>query len=58
MTRKRLCADILRRSKMKTNLYVSDLDGTLLRSNEMTSDYTNNTINMLVADGKKLLTIK
>jgi len=35
---------------MKT-LYVSDLDGTLLRSNEMTSDYTNNTINMLVEKG-------
>ncbi len=35
---------------MKT-LYVSDLDGTLLRSNETTSDYTNNTINKLVDSG-------
>ena len=35
---------------MKT-LYVSDLDGTLLRSNETTSDYTNRTINELVDDG-------
>lgn len=35
---------------MKT-LYVSDLDGTLLGSNEKTSDFTNRTINELVADG-------
>lgn len=35
---------------MKT-LYVSDLDGTLLRSNQKTSDYTNNTINGLVENG-------
>lgn len=35
---------------MKT-LYVSDLDGTLLRSNETTSDYTNQTINELVEKG-------
>lgn len=35
---------------MKT-LYVSDLDGTLLGSNERTSDLTNRTINALVADG-------
>ncbi|MDD6491336.1 MAG: HAD family hydrolase [Firmicutes bacterium] len=35
---------------MKT-LYVSDLDGTLLRSNETTSDYTNQTINELVERG-------
>lgn len=35
---------------MKT-LYVSDLDGTLLRSNEKTSDFTNNTINELVEKG-------
>lgn len=35
---------------MKT-LYVSDLDGTLLGSNERTSDFTNRTINALVADG-------
>lgn len=35
---------------MKT-LYVSDLDGTLLRSDETTSDYTNSTINELVDKG-------
>ena len=35
---------------MKT-LYVSDLDGTLLRSNETTSEYTNNVINKLTAAG-------
>ncbi len=35
---------------MKT-LYVSDLDGTLLRSDERTSDFTNQTINALVAQG-------
>lgn len=35
---------------MKT-LYVSDLDGTLLRSNERTSDYTNAVINDLVKKG-------
>ncbi|MBD5534047.1 MAG: HAD family hydrolase [Lachnospiraceae bacterium] len=35
---------------MKT-LYVSDLDGTLLRSNERTSDFTNRTINELVEQG-------
>lgn len=33
------------------NLYVSDLDGTLLRSNETTSEYTNSVINSLVAKG-------
>lgn len=32
-------------------LYVSDLDGTLLRSDECTSDFTNNTINKLVEQG-------
>lgn len=32
-------------------LYVSDLDGTLLRSDERTSDYTNRTINRLVKKG-------
>jgi len=36
--------------KMKT-LYVTDLDGTLLRSNERTSDLTNGIINDLVARG-------
>ena len=35
---------------MKT-LYVTDLDGTLLRSDERTSDYTNQVINQLVAQG-------
>ncbi|MDO4459079.1 MAG: HAD family hydrolase [Clostridia bacterium] len=35
---------------MKT-LYVSDLDGTLLRSDERTSDYTNDVINSLVKKG-------
>ena len=35
---------------MKT-LYVSDLDGTLLRSDETTSDFTNKTINELVSKG-------
>lgn len=35
---------------MKT-LYVSDLDGTLLQSNERTSEYTNNIINELVERG-------
>ena len=35
---------------MKT-LYVSDLDGTLLRSNETTSEYTNYIINELVEKG-------
>lgn len=32
-------------------LYVSDLDGTLLRSDERASEYTNNVINRLVARG-------
>lgn len=32
-------------------LYVSDLDGTLLRRNETTSEYTNETINKLVDEG-------
>lgn len=32
-------------------LYVSDLDGTLLRSDERTSDFTNQTINALVEQG-------
>ncbi|MBQ1833373.1 MAG: HAD family hydrolase [Treponema sp.] len=36
--------------KTKT-LYVSDLDGTLLRSNQKTSEYTNQVINDLVKDG-------
>ena len=35
---------------MKT-LYVSDLDGTLLRSDERTSAYTNETISALVSEG-------
>ena len=32
-------------------LYVSDLDGTLLRSNEITSEYTNHVINDLTNEG-------
>ena len=35
----------------KNILYVSDLDGTLLHSDEKTSDYTNNIINTLVEKG-------
>lgn len=35
---------------MKT-LYVSDLDGTLLRNNERTSDFTNSVINDLTERG-------
>lgn len=35
---------------MKT-LYVSDLDGTLLHSDERTSDFTNATINQFVENG-------
>ena len=35
---------------MKT-LYVSDLDGTLLRSDARTSEYTNQMINQLTSDG-------
>lgn len=34
-----------------STFYVSDLDGTLLRSNEKTSDYTNNIINSLTEKG-------
>ena len=34
-----------------SNLYVSDLDGTLLRSNKVTSKYTNQVINSLVEEG-------
>ena len=34
-----------------TTLYVSDLDGTLLRSNQQTSEYTNNVINSLTDKG-------
>lgn len=33
------------------NLYVSDLDGTLLRSNEVASEYTCSVINNLVNKG-------
>lgn len=32
-------------------LYVSDLDGTLLRSDQRTSAYTNHVINRLVSQG-------
>ena len=34
-----------------SKLYVSDLDGTLLRSDQVTSDYTNQVINTLVDKG-------
>lgn len=37
--------------KCMSSLYVSDLDGTLLRSNEATSEYTNQVINSLVEKG-------
>lgn len=37
--------------KFMSILYVSDLDGTLLRSNETTSEYTNYVINSLVDKG-------
>ena len=32
-------------------LYVSDLDGTLLRNDARTSDYTNQVINKLISEG-------
>lgn len=37
--------------KRMSTLYVSDLDGTLLRSDEKTSEYTNNVINSLTERG-------
>ena len=37
--------------KVVPTLYLSDLDGTLLRSDQHTSDFTNATINRLVEDG-------
>lgn len=43
-------SEFVRVFKLKT-LYVSDLDGTLLRSNEATSEYTNNVINSLTERG-------
>ena len=38
-------------NKKNKTLYVTDLDGTLLRSDERTSAYTNHTINRLVEEG-------
>ena len=40
-----------RGNALKT-LYVSDLDGTLLRSDERISDFTNNVINRMTANGR------
>ena len=42
--------DVSKYMKNKT-LYVSDLDGTLLRSNQTTSEYTNEVINSLTEKG-------
>lgn len=42
---------------MKT-LYVSDLDGTLLRSDAQTSEYTNQVINKLTSDGILFLMLR
>lgn len=44
-------SDCPNRMEKKKTLYVSDLDGTLLRSDETTSEYTNKTINKLVEEG-------
>ena len=40
-----------KRGDRVSTLYVSDLDGTLLRSNEATSEYTNSVINRLTDQG-------
>ncbi len=45
-----LCFENSREEFMKT-LYVSDLDGTLLRSDARTSEYTNQVINQLTSEG-------
>ncbi len=37
--------------RAEKTLYVSDLDGTLLRSDQRTSDYTNRVVNALVSQG-------
>lgn len=42
---------------MKT-LYVSDLDGTLLQSDETISEYTNNQINRLTENGMLFLMLQ
>ena len=43
---------------MNKTLYVSDLDGTLLRSNQTTSEYTNEVINSLREKHNKNLIIR
>lgn len=40
-----------KKKELMRTLYVSDLDGTLLRSDQRTSEYTNNVINELVGKG-------
>ncbi len=45
-----MASDMDKKLQRRT-LYVSDLDGTLLRSNERTSPYTNETINRLTRQG-------
>ena len=50
-----LCPDCIKRKcKMKT-LYVTDLDGTLLRTDDTVSPFTINTVNGLVDKGMLLL---
>ena len=46
-----LCGFVPPKGEPMRTLYVTDLDGTLLRSSETTSDFTNQTINELVEKG-------